>query len=338
MPKVSPKVIDRKGQGDFVSLLIRQLKYKREDFRIIGSFGGFTSLIDLGNFAVSLNNDGVGTKTIIAEMAEKYESIAIDCIAMNVNDAITVGAEPIAFVDYLTLRSPDTEIARQLGTGFNVGAQMSNITIVGGESSIVPDLASHIDVSGTSLGIVQKSQIVNGESIKDGDLIFGFQSSGLHSNGFTTVRDIITRNEVDLNAQFPGESRKGFDLLLEPTRIYVREVLDSMSIVPIKGMANITGGGFRNLPRMKDMKYVIEDPIKPQNVFTKLMEMGELSYREMYEIFNMGTGFVLVIDPDSKVDFVNLLRNRINFKEIGHVENGTSIEIRPYDVLFDGYF
>lgn len=338
MPKVGPRVIDRKGQGDFVSLLIRQLKYKREDFRIIGSFGGFTSLIDLGNFAVSLNNDGVGTKTIIAEMADKYESIAIDCIAMNVNDAITVGAEPIAFVDYLTLREPNPEIARQLGTGFNVGAQMSNLTIVGGESSIVPDLTSHIDVSGTSLGIVQKSQIVNGESIKDGDLIFGFQSSGLHSNGFTTVRDILRKNEVDLNAQFPGESRRGFDVMLEPTRIYVREILDSMGIVPIKGMANITGGGLRNLPRMKDMNYVIEDPIKPQNVFMKLMEMGDLTYQEMYEIFNMGIGYVVVIDPESKVDFVNLLRNRINFKEIGHVENGSSIQVKPYDVTFEGYY
>ncbi|MCL4437900.1 MAG: phosphoribosylformylglycinamidine cyclo-ligase [Thermoplasmataceae archaeon] len=338
MPKDSPNVIDRKGQGEFVSFLIRQLKFKRDDFRTIGSFGGFTSLIDLGNFAVSLNNDGVGTKTILAEQAGKYENIGIDCIAMNVNDAITVGAEPIAFVDYIALREPDLEIARQLGTGFNVGAQMSNLTIVGGESSIVPDLMNHIDVSGTSLGIVQKSQIVKGESIKDGDLIFGFQSSGLHSNGFTTVRDIITKNEIDLNSQFPGESKKAADVLLEPTRIYVREVLDALSIIPIKGMANITGGGLRNLSRMKDMKFVIEDPIKPQNVFVRMMEMGKLSYKDMYEIFNMGIGYAVVIDPESKVDFVNLLRNRVQFKEIGHVENGSGIHVVPYDVSFEGYY
>ena len=119
--------------GDFVSSFIRQLKFKREDFRTIGSFGGFTSLVDLGNFAVSLNNDGVGTKTMIAEEGNRYDTLGIDCIAMNVNDAITAGAEPIAMVDYIALRDPNPEIARQLGTGFNVGAQMSNITIVGGE-------------------------------------------------------------------------------------------------------------------------------------------------------------------------------------------------------------
>lgn len=338
MPGNQPQIINRKAVGDFVTTFIRQLKFKREDFRTIGTFGGFTSLIDLGNFAVALNNDGVGTKTIIAEQAQRFDTLGIDCIAMNVNDAITAGAEPIAMVDYIALREPDPEMGRNLGTGFNVGAQMSNITIVGGETAIVPDLINHVDVSGTSLSIVQKSQIINGEKIRDGDLIFSLQSSGLHSNGFTTVRKIISDNEIDLFEKFPGDSKKTVDVLLEPTRIYVREILDILNIVNIKGMANITGGGIKNLSRMKDMKYVITDPVEPQNVFKRLQEMGNLSNELMYEIFNMGMGFVVVIDPDSKLDFISTLRNRIQIKEIGHVENGNGIEIPSLGLSYNGYY
>ena len=338
MPSTEPQIINRKEVGEFVSSFIRQLKFKREDFRTIGTFGGFTSLIDLGNFAVALNTDGVGTKTILAEEAQRYDTLGIDWIAMNVNDAITAGAEPIAMVDYIALKEPDPDVAKSLGTGFNVGAQMSNITIVGGETAIVPDLINHIDVSGTSLSIVQKSQIINGERIKDGDLIFSLQSSGVHSNGFTTVRKILRDNDLDLMEKFPGDGKKIVDVLLEPTRIYVREILDIMNIVNIKGMANITGGGIRNLTRMKDMKYVISDPVDPQNVFKKLMEMGNLTYEQMYETFNMGMGYVVVIDPESRIDFINTLRNRIAFKEVGHVENGNGIQIPSLGISYASYY
>ena len=332
------KIIDRKSQGEFVSNFLRQIKFKRSDFKTINSLGGFTSLIDLGNFAVSFNNDGVGTKTIIAAETNKYNTIGIDCVAMNVNDAITVGAEPIAMLDYLSLKEMDNEIARQLGIGFNVGAQIANLNIVGGETAIVPDLVKNIDISATSLGLIQKDQIITGEKISDGDLIFALKSSGLHSNGFTTVRKIINDNEIDYEDQFPGDSKRVADVLLEPTRIYVREVLDAMSIVPIKGMANITGGGIKNIARMKDMKYVIDNPFDVDNVFLRLMDMGNLSFSEMFEIFNMGMGYIVVIDPESKTDFLNIVRNRVPVKEVGHVENGSGITIPEYSVEMHGYY
>jgi len=332
------KIIDRKSQGEFVSNFLRQIKFKRNDFKTIASLGSFTSLIDLGNFAISLNNDGVGTKTIIAEETNRYNTIGIDCIAMNVNDAITVGAEPIAMVDYISLKNMDNEIARQLGIGFNVGAQMANINIVGGETAIVPDLIKNIDISGTSMGIIQKDQVVTGERINDGDIIFALKSSGLHSNGFTTVRSILKENNIKYDDTFPGDNKSVADVILEPTRIYVREILDTLGIVPVKGMANITGGGIKNITRIKDMKYVIDNPIEPDNVFNKLMDLGKLSYNEMYEIFNMGTGFVLIIDENDKSDFVNIMHNRVPFKEIGHVENGSGISIPEYSVELNGYY
>ena len=209
---------------------------------------------------------------------------------------------------------------------------------MGGETAIVPDLVKNIDISATSLGLIQKDQIITGEKILDGDLIFALKSSGLHSNGFTTVRKIIKDNEIDYEDQFPGDSKRVADVLLEPTRIYVREVLDAMSIVPIKGMANITGGGIKNIARMKDMKYVIDNPFEPDNVFLRLMDMGNLSFSEMFEIFNMGMGYIVVIDPESKTDFLNIVRNRVPVKEVGHVENGSGITIPEYSVEMHGYY
>ncbi|MCL4329933.1 MAG: phosphoribosylformylglycinamidine cyclo-ligase [Candidatus Thermoplasmatota archaeon] len=329
---------NRRVQGDFVNSLVRQLKFKREDFRTIGNLGLFTSLIDLGNFAIAFNTDNVGTKSIVAEMANKYDTIGIDCVAMNVNDTITSGAEPVAMVDYIELNEVDPEVARQIGVGLNVGAQMANITIVGGETSIVPDLVKHIDLAGTVFGIVQKNQIISGENITDGDLIFALGSSGLHSNGFTTVRKIIADNGISLDSKFPGDNKKTMEVLLEPTRIYVREVLDILDVVDVKGMANITGGGVRNITRLKDMKYVIDSPMEPQNVFTRILEMGKIPYSEAYETFNMGMGFMLIIDPESKRDLINRLRNKVNVREVGHVENGSGIEIAPYEVTYTGYY
>ncbi len=332
------KVLDRKAQGEFVTNFLRQIKFKRDDFKTVNPLGGFTSILDLGNFYLSFNTDGVGTKTIIASEAHKFNTIGIDCVAMNVNDAITVGAEPIAMLDYISLKDTDNEIAKQLGLGFNVAAQMANINIIGGETAIVPDLVKNIDISGTSLGILQKNQMITGEKINSGNLIFSLKSSGIHSNGYTTVRKIIHDNELEYAENFPGENKSVADILLEPTRIYAREILDSMNLVNIKGMANITGGGIKNISRMKDMKYVIDNPVKPQNVFNKLMELGNLSISQMYEIFNMGTGYVVIIDEESKRDFLSLMRNRLEVQEIGHVENGSGIYIPEHSIEMHGYY
>ena len=277
MSETTGKILDRHGIGEFTATLIRQLKYRRNDFKSIGPMGGFTSLIDLGNIALAFNTDGVGTKVMVAKDAGKYESIGIDCVAMNVNDTVTCGAEPIAMLDYLSLNNIDIAVSREIGIGLNVGAQMANISIIGGETAMVPDLVSSLDLSGSVIGIVQKNQIITGERISDGDLIFSLQSSGLHSNGYTTVRKILKENEIGIQDKFPGENKKTADILLEPTRIYVKEILDILNIVDIKGMANITGGGFRNIVRLKDMKYVFDDPAEPQNVFKKLKELGNVS-------------------------------------------------------------
>jgi phosphoribosylformylglycinamidine cyclo-ligase len=338
MSDPNEKMLNRSAIGDFVNILVRQMKYRREDFKTIGPMGGFTSLIDLGNIALAFNTDGVGTKVLLAAEANKWEGLGIDCVAMNVNDTITVGAEPIAMLDYLSLRNTDPLVAKELGVGLNVGAQMANISIVGGESALVPDIINPIDIAGSVIGIVQKNSIVTGERISDGDIIYSLQSSGLHSNGFTTVRKILKENNIGMEDKFPGENKKTSEVVLEPTRIYVRDILDIVNIVDIKGMANITGGGFRNIVRLKDMKYVFDEPVEPQNVFKQLQTMGDLSWTQMYETFNMGTGFMVIINEESKTDFITTLRTRMQVKEIGHVENGSGIYIPKYEVKMDGYY
>ena len=338
MPRNSQDVQQRGKQGEFINNLIRQLKFKREDFRTIGTFGGFTSLVDLGNFAIAFNTDNVGTKSIVAEEMQKYDTLGVDCIAMNVNDTITSGAEPVAMVDYVELDRIDPEVARQLGNGLNVGAQMANITITGGETSVVPDLVKHLDIAGTVFGIVQKNQIITGEKIKEGDLIFSLGSSGVHSNGFTTIRKVMKENGVRLHDTFPGEQKTYGEILLEPTRIYVREIMEILNLVDIKGMANITGGGLRNITRLKEMKYIIENPPEPQKIFKEVMNLGNLSVEEMYETFNMGMGFVLIIDPESKRDLVSTLKNKVQVKEIGVVENGDGIVVPKLGLEYHGYF
>lgn len=338
MSDPNEKMLNRSAIGDFVNILVRQMKYRREDFKTIGPMGGFTSLIDLGNIALAFNTDGVGTKVLLAAEANKWEGLGIDCVAMNVNDTITVGAEPIAMLDYLSLRNTDPLVAKELGVGLNVGAQMANISIVGGESALVPDIINPIDIAGSVIGIVQKNSIVTGERISDGDVIYSLQSSGLHSNGFTTVRKILKENNIGMEDKFPGENKKTSEVVLEPTRIYVRDILDIVNIVDIKGMANITGGGFRNIVRLKDMKYVFDEPVEPQNVFKQLQTMGDLSWTQMYETFNMGTGFMVIINEESKTDFITTLRTRMQVKEIGHVENGSGIYIPKYEVKMDGYY
>ncbi|MFW5952661.1 MAG: phosphoribosylformylglycinamidine cyclo-ligase [Candidatus Natronoplasma sp.] len=280
----------------------------------------FTGLVDFGEFALSLCTDGVGTKLIVANKMEKWDTLGIDCIAMNVNDAICQGAEPIAFVDYLAMDDPDPELARQLGKGLQRGAEMANITIVGGETATLGEIINGFDIAGTALGYVKKEDIVDGSSVKPGDKIVGLPSSGIHSNGLTLARKIVDESDQDYHdkADFGviGEE------LLEPTRIYVETVMNALKNYYIKGMANITGGGLRNIPRInRNHQYVIDDPLEPQPIFEFLQREGIVSDEEMYQTFNMGMGFAMVVSSEIAEEVTEDVGGKI----VGRVEEGTGV-------------
>ncbi|MEM3265042.1 MAG: phosphoribosylformylglycinamidine cyclo-ligase, partial [Thermoplasmata archaeon] len=226
----------------FLDLMLSQIKFHREQNIILK--GHYTGLVDFGEHYLALNTDGVGTKMIVAEEVKKFDTVGIDCVAMNVNDTICVGAEPLAMVDYLIINRYDSWIAEQIGKGLNKGLELANIELVGGETAVMPDLVNNIDLSGTALGIVKKDKLISGSAISDGDLIIGIESSGLHSNGFTLVRKLIKEHNISYNEKI-GEAKLD-SLLLEPTRIYVKEILELLKISEIHGLANITGGGLRN--------------------------------------------------------------------------------------------
>ena len=289
--------IDKKSSS--ITALVEHLKYRRKGFgKSIDLPGHFTGLIDIGNLALTLCTDGVGTKLMVADALKKWDTVGIDCIAMNVNDTICVGSEPVAFVDYIAIDKPDEKVTSEVGKGLEAGAEMSNMTIVGGEIAVLPELVKGFDLAGTCLGVVEKKKIITGQSIRAGDALIGLPSSGIHSNGLTLARRIFEENEIGYRQKIKGLGRSVGLELLEPTTIYVRQVLKLLDMFEVHGMANITGGGLRNLIRLKEgIGFEIDDPVKPNAIFKIMQDLGGVTDREMYQIFNMGMGYSMVV-PD----------------------------------------
>lgn len=287
--------IDRKSAS--IAALVEHLRFRRKGFgKPIDLPGHFTGLIDFGDMALTLCTDGVGTKLLIADALQKWDTVGIDCIAMNVNDTICVGAEPIAFVDYIAIDKPDERLTSEVGKGLEEGARQSNMTIVGGEIAVLPELVKGFDLAGTCLGAVDKKRIITGQRIEPGDALVALPSSGMHSNGMTLVRKILDKNDIGYKDRVKGLRRSVGLELLTPTTIYVRQVMELLDEFDVRGMANITGGGLRNLLRLKKgTGFEIDDPIKPQAVFKVLQELGNVSDEEMYQTFNMGMGFSMVV-------------------------------------------
>jgi len=268
----------------------------------MGRIGHFAGLVDFGpDDALVLCTDGVGSKVEIANAMRKWDTVGIDCMAMNVNDALCVGAEPLAFVDYLAVQDPDPELTRQVGVGLDEGARQSNCSLIGGETASLPGIIKGFDLAGTCLAHVKKSAIVDGSRIAVGDVLIGLASTGIHSNGYSLARRAFESGGRKYADAWPWVQDKAYagkrigDVLLEPTRIYVREVLSLLrSGIPVHGLSHVTGSGLRKIRRIKqDVRYDITDPLPVHPVFQRIRELGNVSAQEMYKTFNMGMGFVV---------------------------------------------
>ncbi|NYT02659.1 MAG: phosphoribosylformylglycinamidine cyclo-ligase, partial [Methanosarcinales archaeon] len=228
------------------------------------------------------------------------------------------GAEPIAFVDYLALEKVDPAMSEQIAIGLERGAEISNMSIVGGETASLPEIIRGFDLAGTCIGVVDKEHVVTGEKIQVGDVVLGVPSSGLHSNGYTLARRIVEQSSYTYFDQMPGSSRSIGEELLEPTRIY-REALEAIRECEVHGLAHITGSGLLKLHRITRFGFEITDPLEPQPVFRFLQELGGVEDREMYRTFNMGMGLVAVVPEDDVKRACQIL----GAKEIGSiVESG----------------
>ena len=289
------KNVGRKGDGEAIKL----------DNRLAG-------LVKLGDGALAMCTDGVGSKLLLAEEMDSLHTVGIDCVAMNTNDLICVGAEPLSFVDYVALDKPDEELMAKLGKGLAEGCKQSNCTLSGGETAILPELVHGFDIAGTSVGYVKQDEIIDGTKIAEDDVLIGLKSSGPHSNGYTLIRKL-----------FNGDKEIGKQLV-EPTRIYVKEVMNLIKQVEVHGIAHITGGGLDNISRINDnFQYVIDNPLPVPSVFDWLQERGDVEDGEMYRTFNMGMGMIIVVDKNDADKSVLILGDYAQI--IGSVRNGKGV-------------
>jgi phosphoribosylformylglycinamidine cyclo-ligase len=257
--------------------------------------GDFAGLLDIGDRYLALATDGVGTKLLVAEALGDYSTVGIDCIAMNVNDLVAQGVEPVAFVDYLALEDPDDGVTEQLGRGLARGAELADVALLGGETAVMPDVISGLDIAGTAAGLAPHDGLFDGEA-SPGDAIIGWPSSGIHSNGLTLAREAVARDHEYTDPFPPDPARSIGEVLLEPTRIYTG-LLESLRDHDTHAAAHVTGGGWTNLPRMGAHRYEITEPFDPQPVFGFVQSAGDVGDAEMHRTFNMGTGFVAALPP-----------------------------------------
>ena len=273
---------------------VRQLK------SMIPGVGGFGGIFPLGENDLVASTDGVGTKLKIAISCNRHDTIGIDLVAMNVNDILTSGAKPLFFLDYLAVSKLEVETLKQIVAGIAKGCEEAGCALIGGETAQMPGLycEGEYDMAGFAVGIVKREDRIDGSGIQKGDLIVGLPSSGVHSNGFSLVRQIV--GEDRFHELVGGESLG--EILLTPTRIYVKQVLELMAQFPIKGMAHITGGSFaKNLPRAlpKGLTACLREGSWPiPQIFSYLQQLGGVPMEEMRRVFNRGIGFALILDRE----------------------------------------
>ncbi|NDB88673.1 MAG: phosphoribosylformylglycinamidine cyclo-ligase [Thaumarchaeota archaeon] len=291
-------------------------------------FGHYAGLVGIhGGKYLATHTDGVGTKVIIANLLKKYDTVGIDCVAMNVNDIICIGATPISFVDYIAANKNNESVFVDIAKGLAVGAKKSDMPIVGGETAIMPDLFEEkkfaFDLAGMVAGIVDKNKVIMGNKIKPGDIIIGLASTGIHSNGYSLARKVLLK-KYSINDTVKGLGKIGL-AMLTPTEIYVKPVLDVISKCQVHGLANITGGAFTKLLRLKRTGFVLDMMPEPPKIMQLIENLG-VTTEEMYKTFNMGVGFCIVT-PKSEVNKVMSIctKHKLVSYEIGHVSDKTGV-------------
>lgn len=317
-----------------VSKLASKLKPTLENREILTESGHFAALVPLGDKAIAMSTDGVGSKILIAKMMNKYDTIGIDCIAMVVNDILCVGAEPIALVDYLAVEEPDPERASEIADGLVKGADESNIAIIGGETASLPGIIKDFDLAGTGIGYVDKDRIITGSEIEEGDVLIGLKSNGIHSNGYSLARKaIFEKAGLTINDSLPNNPELNVgEELLKPTKLYVKPIVELLKgDFNIKGLAHITGGGFTNLNRLKDgIGFKIDSLPEPQDIF-KFIYQQDVPLKEMYRVFNMGIGFVVIASPKDVDEILNSLNKTVEARVIGKVIPEEKIIIKTFE-------
>ena len=291
---------------------------------------GFASLVEIPgcDLMMAISTDGVGTKILVAAALQKWDTIGIDCVAMNVNDVLCVGANPVCFVDYIAAEHLDERVAAEMGRGLRRGVEMASVQWAGGETASLPEIVRGYDLSGTCVGVVKRERVIHPRA-DAGDLIIGIPSCGIHCNGLTLARTVVQKAGFSLNDPFPMNTERTIgEELLTPTRIYM-EILSFLDVCSdVHGLAHITGGGFLKLKRLSDrdeIGYDIYDPLPPQPIFEFLQECGRIETAEMFRTFNCGMGFAVAIPPSEEKTALKVLKDA---KVVGEVVRRRGIWVR----------
>ena len=309
---------------------------------VMGNIGAFGGMFDLSALNVKepvlvSGTDGVGTKLKLAFAMDKHDTIGIDAVAMCVNDVLAQGAEPLYFLDYVAVGANEPAKIENIVAGVAEGCRQAGCALIGGETAEMPGMYTEgeYDIAGFTCGVVEKSKLIDGSKVKVGDVLVGIASSGVHSNGFSLVRKVVSDAGLDLHAVLPelDAERPLGEVLLTPTRIYVKQVLDVIRNCDVHGVAHITGGGFdENIPRILKEGQGIE--VKEGSweilpVFRMLEKYGKIAHREMFNIFNMGIGMVLAVDAAEADKAIEILKSHgERASVIGRVTNNAgAVEI-----------
>ena len=279
--------------------------------RLVLPIGYFANVIELDGIGLALCTDGVGSKTIIADMMGKYDTIGIDCVAMNVNDMICVGAKPLSLVDYIAVEKTDAAMLDAVAEGLCKGAELAQISISGGETAQLKDVVKHFDIVGMAVGRVDLDKVIDGRAVRDGDAVIGVKSSGIHSNGLSLARKaFFADHHYGIGHKFEELNVTLGEELLRPTDIYVREALEIVRTVGgVHALINITGDGLLNLCRVAaPVGFALDALIEPHPIFPLIQRHAKVEDSEMFEVFNMGVGFCYVVEEASAERVLAILR------------------------------
>ncbi len=302
---------------------------------VMNSIGGFAALTEIPagykNPVLASSTDGVGTKLKIAFDAKKHDTVGIDLVAMSANDVLTMGAKPYFFLDYFACGRIEDAVYQDVISGICDGCELAGCALIGGETAEMPSFYKdgEYDLAGFVMGFAEKDRIINGSSVKEGDVVIGIASSGLHSNGYSLVRKVLLEvGRLKVTDQLEGIDGKLYDELLKPTRIYVKPVLAVLEKYPVRGMAHITGGGLPgNIERIIPDGLAAHIHLLPEMtppIFGHIMRIGSVPLEEMYSTFNMGIGYVLVVDKDHEEGVLDILAGSGEAAlAIGRIEHGS---------------
>ncbi|MHA1713536.1 MAG: phosphoribosylformylglycinamidine cyclo-ligase [Candidatus Ranarchaeia archaeon] len=301
-----------KSQRKIAQYLSRTFQTRKGKIgEVVTQIGHYAGLIKVNDQLLMASHcDGVGTKVLVAQRAHTYDTVGIDCVAMNVNDLVCIGAEPTTLIDYIALEEHRPDLLEQLIKGLTAGAETAQVAVTGGETAIMGPVIRGdrtgygFDIAACVTGFLHPSRIIDGKKISEKDIVVGLPSSGFHSNGFSLIRRILFEKlQLSINDIFPGNSCKIKNVLLEPTRIYSPIITELLSNdVTVHGIAHITGGAFKKLERLtnKRLGYDLYDFPDPPQIFQTIKELSKITYTELLSTFNCGIGMILVAPPETE--------------------------------------